>query len=473
MRGDVEGGGRGMTTLAGLEYVGLSGLRGPLAFIDAVPGLALEDRVDLVARDGSVCTGRVLSLAERAAVIEIFGATDGLRLGDSRLRFHGEALRLGVGPELLGRIFDGLGRPRDGLPAPIAVEERPVAGAAINPCRREYPRDFLETGVSAIDLMTSVVLGQKLPIFTEAGLPHDALALQIVRQARAPSVESFAIVFAALGLPRHVALGYEEAFRTSGALGRMAAFMNCADDPAAERLITPRYALTAAEYLAFDCGMHVLVILHDITNYGESLREVAAARGDVPSRKGYPGYLYSDLASIFERAGRIKGRAGSLTQIPIVTMPSGDITHPIPDLTGYVTEGQIVLTRALDRRGIYPPIAVLPSLSRLMTDGIGAGRTREDHEDVARQLYAACSRVERARSLESIIGSDELPEDERRYLEFGNEFDTTFLRQDASDRHTIDRTLAQAWRLLGTLPPSDLTRIAPRLLERYLPKADR
>jgi V/A-type H+-transporting ATPase subunit B len=307
--------------------------------------------------------------------------------------------------------------------------------------------------VSAIDLLNSVVLGQKLPIFTEAGLPHDALALQIVSQARAPGVEAFAIVFAALGLPRAVALRYEDAFRSTGALGRMAAFMNLADDPAAERLITPRCALTAAEYLAFDCGMHVLVILHDITNYGESLREVSAARGEVPSRKGYPGYPYSDLASIFERAGRIKGRPGSITQIPIVTMPSGDITHPIPDLTGYVTEGQIVLERGLDRRGIYPPIAVLPSLSRLMNDGIGAGRTRADHADVARRLYAAIARLERARALESIIGREELSEDERRDLRFGELYETTLLRQGLNEGRSIDASLSTAVRLLAAVPP--------------------
>jgi V/A-type H+/Na+-transporting ATPase subunit B len=473
MHRHVGEGERGMTTIAGLECVGLTGLRGPLAFIDAVPGLSFHDQVELEGADGATSSGRVLDLSERAAVIEIFGATDGLALRNTRLRFRGSPLKLGVGRELLGRVFDGLGRPRDGLPPPLVVEERPIEGAAINPCRREYPRDFLETGVSAIDLLMSVVLGQKLPIFTEAGLPHDTLALQIVRQARAPGVEAFAIVFAALGLPRAVAGRYEDAFRTSGALGRMVAFMNLADDPAAERLITPRCALTAAEYLAFNCGMHVLVILHDITNYGESLREVSAARGEVPSRKGYPGYLYSDLASIFERAGRIKGRAGSLTQIPIVTMPSGDITHPIPDLTGYVTEGQIVLDRGLDRRGIYPPIAVLPSLSRLMSDGIGANRTRDDHEHVARQLYAACARVERARSLESIIGRDELSDDERRYLSFGRLFEASFLRQDANEPRPIERTLTDAWRLLATLPASELTRVPTAMIERYLPAVDR
>lgn len=461
-----------MTRTAGIEYLGVRSLRGPLAFIDAVPGLSFHEQVELTAPDGSVRAGRVLSVSEQAAVIELFGGTEGLTLKSSRLRFEGRPFRFGVGRELLGRTLDGLGRPRDGLPPPLAVEERPIEGAAINPSRREYPRDFLETGISAIDALASVVLGQKLPIFTEAGLPHDDLALQIVRQAHAPGVDQFAVVFTALGLPRATALQYDDAFRGSGALGRMIAFMNLADDPAAERLITPRCALTAAEYLAFDCGMHVLVILHDITNYGESLREVSAARGEVPSRKGYPGYLYSDLASIFERAGRIQGRAGSITQVPIVTMPSGDVTHPIPDLTGYVTEGQVVLDRGLDRRSIYPPIAVLPSLSRLMSDGIGVGRTREDHADVARQLYAACARVARARSLESIIGRDELSEMERRYLDFGDLFETEFLRQDRDEARSIEATLSLAWRLLAHLPASELTRIDPAFIEHYLPRGD-
>jgi V/A-type H+-transporting ATPase subunit B len=344
---------------------------------------------------------------------------------------------------------------------------RPIDGLPINPCRREYPRDFLETGVSAIDLLTSVVLGQKLPIFSEAGLPHDQLALQVITQARAPSVEQFAVVFAGLGLPRATARRYQDAFRASGARDRLVAFLNYADDPPAERLITPRCALTLAEYLAFDCGMHVLVVLHDVTNYGESLREVSAARGEVPSRKGYPGYLYSDLASLFERAGRIRGRPGSITQIPIVTMPSGDMTHPIPDLTGYVTEGQIVLDRALDRRGIYPPIAVLPSLSRLMSDGIGGGRTRDDHPDVARQLYAACARAERARSLEAIIGQDELSPTERHYLSFGDRFERELLRQGPQDRRPVGETLRLAWRLLAQLPASELTRLPASLVEKY------
>jgi V/A-type H+-transporting ATPase subunit B len=368
---------------------------------------------------------------------------------------------------MLGRVFDGVGRPRDGLPSPIAGEERTIEGAPVNPTRREFPRDFLETGLSAIDVANSVVLGQKLPIFSEAGLPHDALAMQITLQAHALGVERFAVVFAALGLPRDVVLRFEDVFRTAGVRQRVVAFMNFADDPAAERLITPRCALTAAEYLAFDLGMHVLVILNDMTNYGEALREVAAARGDVPSRKGYPGYLYSDLASIFERAGRIRGRPGSLTQIPIVTMPSGDITHPIPDLTGYVTEGQIVLDRDLHRRGVYPPIALLPSLSRLMKDGIGSGKTRDDHADVARQLYASAARVTRARALASIIGVEELSDVERQYLRFGDLLETRFLTQPRGESRAIQASLDLAAALLLELPDGELSHLPAPLLQRW------
>jgi V/A-type H+-transporting ATPase subunit B len=453
---------------AGIEYRGLTGLRGPLAFVSGVRGVAYHEQVELEGIDGATRAGRVLAVTGDRAVVEVFGATEGLTLERSRLRFQGRPITFGVGRELLGRTFDGLGRPRDGLPPPLVDADRPIEGSPINPCRREYPRDFLETGISAIDALDSVVLGQKLPIFTEAGLPHDALARQIIRQARAPGVGDFAVVFAALGLPREVALQYEDAFRQSGALKRVVAFLNLADDPAAERLMTPRCALTAAEYLAFDCGLHVLVVLNDVTNYGEALREVSAARGEVPSRKGYPGYLYSDLASLFERAGRIRGRPGSLTQIPIVTMPSGDLTHPVPDLTGYVTEGQIVLDRELDRRGVYPPIAVLPSLSRLMGDGIGAGRTREDHGDLARQLYAACARVSRARALESIIGMEGLSDLERRYLQFGARFESEFLQQGRDEARAIGATLDLAWRVLGALPASELTRLPAELLARHL-----
>ena len=443
---------------AGIECRGLTALRGPLAFVRHVPGVTFHEAVEIVG-DGVPRAGRVLTVSRDAAVIELFGETAGLTLGGSTVRFRGKPLALGVGRELLGRVFDGLGRPRDGLPPPLVEEERPIDGAALNPMRREVPREFLETGISAIDAMDSLVLGQKLPLFSESGLPHHELLRQIIRQARAPGVESFAVVFAALGLPREVAAAYEEDFRKSGALQRTCAFLTLADDPPAERLIAPRCALTAAEYLAFDRGLHVLVVLDDVTSYGEALREVASARGEAPSRKGYPGYLYSDLASIFERAGRIRGRPGSLTQLPVVTVPSGDLTHPIPDLTGYVTEGQIVLDRDLHRRGIYPPIAVLPSLSRLMDDGIGAGHTREDHGPLARQLYAAVARASRARALESIIGREELSEMERRYLDFADAFEGRLLSQSRDEERPIARTLDLAWEVLATLPEVELTRI--------------
>ncbi|HEX9163248.1 MAG TPA: V-type ATP synthase subunit B [Thermoanaerobaculia bacterium] len=453
--------------MASIERVGVDELRGSIAVVEAIPGVGYREEVEVIGAHGESLPGRVLAVTESVAVVEIFAPTDGLRLDSSRIRFRGHPLRFGVGPELLGRVLDGAGRPLDGLPPPPAAEMRPITGSAINPTRRAYPRDFLETGISSIDALDSVVLGQKIPIFSESGLPHDALAMQIVRQVRAPGVEKFAIVFAALGLPRETTRRYLDDFDASGARSRLVVFLNHADDPAAERVITPRCALTAAEYLAFDLGYHVVVILNDITNYGEALREISAARGEVPSRKGYPGYLYSDLASLFERAGRIAGRPGSLTQIPIVTLPSGDMSHPIPDLTGYVTEGQIVLDRELARRGVYPPVSILPSLSRLMTDGIGAGRTREDHADVAKQLYAALARVERARSLAAIIGTDELTEIERTYIVFGERFEREMLAQASDERRSIAETLTIGWRLLSILPRSELTRIRDEFIARY------
>jgi V/A-type H+-transporting ATPase subunit B len=449
-----------------LEYRGLDGLRGPLAFVRGVASASIHEHIEILVDGAPPRLGRVLSASGDTAVLEVFATTEGFALEHSRVRFHGRPLRLGVGRELLGRVFDGVGRPRDGLPPPIVDDERPIEGAPINPVRREVPRDLLETGVSGIDVLNTVVLGQKLPIFSEAGLPHHDLARQIVRQARAPGVESFAIVLAGLGLPAEIALAYQEDFRRSGASSRVVAFLNLADDPASERLITPRCALTAAEYLAFDLGMHVLVVLCDVTSYGEALREIAAARGEVPSRKGYPGYLYSDLASLFERAGRIRGRPGSITQIPIVTLPSGDLTHPIPDLTGYVTEGQIVLDRELHRRAIHPPIAVLPSLSRLMDDGIGPGRTRDDHPPLARQLYAACALVSLARALESIIGREDLGALDRRYLAFGEAFERKFLAQGLDEARPIARSLDLAWDALAELPESELARIPAELVER-------
>ena len=457
--------------MLGVEVHGLSALRGPLAFLAGVPGIALHEEVELRGDDGSSRSGRVLAVSRAEAVVELFGTSAGLALDGCSVQFRGRPIQIGVGKEMLGRIFDGSGKPRDGLPPPAFEDRRAVHGAPINPVRRAVPNEFLETGVSSIDALNTLVLGQKLPIFSEAGLPHDVLLRQIVRQAHAPGVESFAVVFAGLGLPRSVAAEYVDDFRATGALQRTVAFLNLADDPAAERLMTPRCALTAAEYLAWDLGLHVLVVLHDVTAYGEALREVAAARGEAPSRKGYPGYLYTDLASLFERAGRIQGRPGSITQLPVVTLPSGDLTHPIPDLTGYVTEGQIVLDRELHRRGVYPPVSVLPSLSRLMDDGIGAGRTREDHAPLARQLYAAVAHASRSRALESIIGFDELPDLERRYLEFGRAFEERLVGQRSDEARTIGTTLDIGWELLGILPDSELRRIPRDLLSRVRRKA--
>jgi V/A-type H+-transporting ATPase subunit B len=457
--------------MLGIEVQGLTALRGPLAFLAGVPGIALNEEVELRGGDGTSRAGRVLAVSEGEAVLELFGSSSGLALGNCSVQFRGRSIQIGVGREMLGRVFDGSGNPRDGLPRPAFDERRPIHGAPINPTRRAVPTEFLETGISAIDALNTLVLGQKLPIFSESGLPHDALLRQIVRQAHTPGVESFAVVFAGLGLPRSVADEYIEDFRGTGALQRTVAFLNLADDPAAERLMTPRCALTAAEFLAWDLGLHVLVVLHDITAYGEALREVAAARGEAPSRKGYPGYLYTDLASLFERAGRIQGRPGSITQLPVVTLPSGDLTHPIPDLTGYVTEGQIVLERELHRRGVYPPVSILPSLSRLMDDGIGPGRTRDDHAPLARQLYASMAHATRSRALESIIGFDELPDLERSYLEFGRAFEERLVGQRPDEARSIGRTLDIAWQLLGMLPDSELRRIPPDLLQRVQRKA--
>jgi V/A-type H+-transporting ATPase subunit B len=428
-------------TASGLTVHGLQRLRGPFASVCGVPRAALYELVEVTGGDGGRRKGRVVAITGDTAIVEVLGATGGLDLDSSAVRFLGRPATVGVGPELPGRVLDALGRPRDGLPPPVAVEDRPVEGMPINPARREYPREFLETGFSAIDALNTITLGQKLPIFTEAGLPHDRMARAIVEQARAPGVERFVVVFVGLGLPREVAAEYQSAFHAVVTRRRTIMVLSLAGESATERLMAPRTALTIAEYCAFDLGMHVLVVMSDITNYGEALREVAAGRGEVPSRKGYPGYLYSDLASIFERAGRIRGSPGSITQLPILTMPAGDMTHPIPDLTGYVTEGQIVLDRRLHARGVYPPIAVLPSLSRLMSGGIGAGRTREDHAAIARTLYSACAKVERARALEAIVGRRELTEEEQRYLDFGDRFEREFLTQPEGERRTIAETL--------------------------------
>lgn len=459
-------------SVPGLTLRGLERLRSPFAFLRGVPRAALYEVVDIEDPGGARGSGRVVAIHGDAAVVEVFGPADGLALDRVSVRFTGRTALVGVGVEVLGRVLDALGRPRDGFPPPLSAAQRPVDGAPINPTRRECPRAFLETGFSAIDALNTLTLGQKLPIFTESGLPHDRLARDILRQAHAPGVERFALVFAGLGLPREVAAEYEQAFRDSEARRRTVMVLSLAGESATERLLAPRTALTFAEYLAFDAGMHVLVVLSDVTNYGEALREVAAGRSEVPSRKGYPGYLYSDLASIFERAGRLRGRPGSITQVPIVTMPSGDMTHPIPDLTGYVTEGQIVLDRRLHARGIYPPIAVLPSLSRLMRGGIGRGQTRDDHATLAGLLYGGYANVERARALEAIVGRSELTPAEQRYLVFGERFEREFLSQQPGERRAIDETLDRGWRVAGDLPAVDLERISPEERSRHLHGGD-
>src|SRR5512136_388103 len=412
----------------GLQYVGAARIEGPLVVVEQVRDVGYDEVVEILDAEGRPRFGRVLDTSEKQTVVQVLEGTTGLSNRTLRARFLGESFRLPVSRNMLGRVFDGLGRPADGGPAALSADRCDVNGMPINPFARRYPREFIQTGLSAIDGMNALVRGQKLPIFSGNGLPHDRVSAQIVRQARLLEEEvQFSIVFAAMGVKHDVAEFFIRNFRDSGALARAVMFFSLADAPSVERLLTPRVALTLAEHLAFDCGQHVLVLLTDMTNYCESLREVGTARGEIPGRKGYPGYLYSDLASIYERAGRIEGSPGSITQIPILTMPADDISHPVPDLTGYITEGQIVLDRDLFHRGVYPPIAGLPSLSRLMKDGIGKGRTRDDHPHVASQLFAAYSRVKDIRALASVIGEEELSPTDKLFIKFGEQFERTVI----------------------------------------------
>jgi len=451
-----------------IEYRCVQAARGGLMFLHAVPGVGLGERVRIRDSQGKDRTGQVIRTTSELILVQVFEGTDHLNPEETWVRFLEEPFHLTLGPGILGRIFDGIGKPRDERPALLSSLRRNVNGSPVNPAARAYPREFIETGVSAIDGLNSLVRGQKLPIFSGSGLPHNELAAQIVRQARLPGEESdFAIVFAAMGMSYNEARFFEENFEASGVLGKVAMFMNLADDPVIERLILPRTALTAAEYLAFDRDMHVLVVITDMTHYASALREVATAKGDVPSRKGYPGYLYSDLAEIYERAGRIKARHGSITMMPVVSMPSDDITHPIPDLTGYITEGQIVLSRELHNQGVYPPINIPPSLSRLMKDGIGKDYTREDHPRVASQIYASYARALEVRNLASIIGAEELSSSDREYLEFGGAFEAEFVGQEAEEARTIGQTLDLCWQLLSRLPRQELTRVSESDLARY------
>lgn len=452
------------------EYKTVIEVSGPLIIVDGVKGIGYNEVVD-IDMDGEIRHGQVLDAMEGKAIVQVFEGTTGLDTKMTKVRFLGETMKLGVSTAMLGRIFDGAGRPIDRLGKLIPEDRLDINGYPLNPTARAYPKDFLQTGISAIDGMNTLVRGQKLPIFSGAGLPHNDLAAQIARQARIlGKEEDFAIVFAAIGITSEEAKFFRNDFEKSGALERIVTFMNLADDPTIERIITPRVALTTAEFLAFEHDMHVLVILTDMTNYCEALREIAAAREEIPGRRGFPGYMYTDLAMNYERTGRVIGKKGSITQIPILTMPADDITHPIPDLTGYITEGQIVLSRMLHRRGIYPPIDVLPSLSRLMQKGIGKGRTREDHSDVSNQLYASYAEGRDLRDLIAIVGEEALGKTEKKFLEFADRFEAEFVAQGRNEDRSIEETLDIGWDLISILPDRELKRIDPKFIEKFHPK---
>ncbi|MFH0860137.1 MAG: V-type ATP synthase subunit B [Candidatus Altiarchaeota archaeon] len=454
-----------------IEYSTISGISGPLLVVEKTRSIRYGEVVEIEDSLGNRKTGQVLDAMEDAVVVQVFEGTSGLDTKNTKVRFLGETLKIPVSSEVLGRVFDGAGRPIDHAGEVLAEDRLDVNGYPINPSAREFPRDFIQTGISSIDCMNTLVRGQKLPIFSGAGLPHNELAAQIARQARVlGKEEEFAVVFAAMGITQNEAMFFRRDFERTGALERIVSFLNLADDPAIERIITPRMALTTAEYLAYEQNMHVLVILTDMTNYCEALRQMSAAREEVPGRRGYPGYMYTDLAMSYERAGRIRGRKGTVTQIPILTMPDDDITHPIPDLTGYITEGQFVLSRALHRKGIYPPVDVLPSLSRLMNQGIGKDRTREDHRDVSNQLYAAYAEGRDLRDLVAVVGEEALTEKDKKYLQFSDRYEAEFIAQGREQNRTIEETLDISWDLLSILPERELKRINPKWIEKYRPK---
>ena len=456
--------------MRGIEYRGVTSVDGPIVVVQRTEDIFYNETVYVRDRSGEKRLGRVIDLNQKSAVVQIFGNTTGIDLAESSFEFLDKPLELRVGEGLLGRVFNGLGEPIDGYPEIVSSKLVNVNGYPINPYSRSYPRDFIQTGISAIDGMNSLVRGQKLPIFSGSGLPHNKLAAQIIRQAKLRGTdEQFVMVFAGMGIKYDVARFFINTFEESGVLSKVVMFQSLADAPSIERIMTPRCALTAAEYLAFEKGMHVLVVMTDMTNYCEALREISTTRGEVPGRKGYPGYLYSDLAELYERAGKIEGSEGSITQIPILTMPNDDISHPIPDLTGYITEGQIVLDREMDSKGIYPPVAGLPSLSRLMKDGIGKEMTREDHANVSSQLFAAYSKVKSIRNLASIIGEEELSPLDKKYLQFGNKFEGEFLTQGEHEDRTIEQTLDIGWKCLAVLPKEELTRIKSEFIEKYFP----
>jgi len=454
-----------------IEYLGLRDITGSIIILEDVKDAFFEEMVEITMDSGEVRLGRVIELLEDVAIVQVFEGTTGMSSSNTRTRFTGKPLKIPLSKEILGRKMNGLGKPIDGLGNLLADVRWDINGDPINPIARKYPRNYIQTGISAIDGLTTLIRGQKLPVFSGNGLPHDALAVQIVNQAQLSAEnedeDNFAIVFAAMGVKNDVADYFTQSFTSSGVMEKVVTFMNLANDPVVERIVTPRCALTAAEYLAFEHNMHVLVILTDMTSYCEALREISSSKGEIPSRKGFPGYMYSDLASLYERAGMLKDRKGSITQVPILTMPNDDITHPIPDLTGYITEGQVVLDRSLHQKGIYPPIIVLPSLSRLMKDGIGEGYTRADHPQVANQLFASYARVQEVKALASVIGEDELTEIDQKYMAFGRAFETGFVAQKFDENRVMEATLDIGWRLLGMLPKEELTRLDDVILNKY------
>lgn len=466
-----------MAKTSGLEYSKIAEIKGPLLVVEGVERAAFDELVEIEDNEGNRRLARVLETGFGKAVVQVFEGTSGLSVKGTRARFLGKTMQLAVSDQLLGRVFDGLGRPLDGLPEPVGKDFLDANGAPINPERREYPADLIQTGISVIDGMLTLIRGQKLPIFSGAGLPHNMLAAQIARQATVVGEgEEFAVVFAAIGVSHGEASFFQKSLQESGAIRRSILYLNLADDPAIERIITPRVALTAAEYLAFQLDMHVLVILIDMTSYAEALREISAAREEVPGRKGFPGYLYTDLATNYERAGRIKGKKGSITQMPILTMPSDDVTHPIPDLTGYITEGQIFLGRELFRKGIYPPVYVLSSLSRLMGPALGKaikeGKARADHHQVGNQLYNAYARAVELRALAEIVGKSGLTEADLKYLTFGDQFEQKFLKQGYDENRTFEDTLRIAWEVLSILPETELTNIKEEFIQKYYVKRE-
>ena len=460
--------------MSNVAFKTLSKIAGPLIFVEGVNDAAYGEIVEIKLANGDRRQGQVLDTRQGLAIIQVFGPTYGLGTAGTSTKFSGETAMLSVSDEMLGRTFDGVGKPRDNGPKIISKEKYDLVGAGINPYSREEPSEFIQTGMSNIDGMNTLVRGQKLPIFSGAGLPHNLLATQIARQAKVLGTsENFSVVFAAMGITSEEANFFIKQFEESGALGRSVLFLNLSSDPSMERILTPRLALTTAEFLAYEREMHVLVILTDMTNYCESLREISAAREEVPGRRGYPGYMYTDLASIYERAGKIKGRKGSVTQIPILAMPADDITHPIPDLTGYITEGQIVLSRELNRLNIHPPVDVLTSLSRLMNQGIGNGRTREDHRNLADQLYATYAQGKDARALSAIVGEEALSETDRKFLKIANNFERKFVNQGVDENRSIEQTLDIGWELLSNLPESEMKRIKSEFITKYRKRSNK